>query len=159
MINKSFISLSIWILAFFVLQVSIVPLLCPAWLSPNLITIAAVFISVNFVSQTGLLIVFLLGLLLDLFSANFLGIWAASFVSVFLIFLLLAQNLFLESKVVILITTSLAAIAAELIAISATGVLFDQKWFGLFSIFANGIFSGVIALFIFPLLSRSLKDR
>jgi hypothetical protein len=58
-----------------------------------------------------------------------------------------------------LVTTTFATILAELIAVSTSGDIFKEHWFGFVSIFCSGLSSGLMALLIFPYLPRSLRDR
>lgn len=102
-------------LAAIALQGTLLKSLLPEYLMPNLILIIVVFLGLHEVSIFGLLLVFALGLLLDLSSGVLLGPWSGAFVVVFLLLALLAQHIFLDSLLTIVLGVFFASLVSDVI--------------------------------------------
>ena len=96
-------------------------------LAPNLLLSLAVFLAFFEASTFGCILVFVLGLQLDLSSGVLLGPWAGSFVAVFCLLASLSQRLFIESS----LAAALAVFASSLFSqIVYTVLTYDVRPFG-----------------------------
>lgn len=92
-----FISFLVFALLLFVMQTTLFALL-PAWLGrPDLIFLLIVFLAYRFDAIKGAVLVFFIGLLLDIFSGVFLGIYPTVYLLIFFIMKLLAKHIANES--------------------------------------------------------------
>jgi rod shape-determining protein MreD len=92
-----FISFLVFGLLLFVLQTTLFSLL-PAWLGrPDLIFLFIVFLAYRFDAIKGAVLVFFIGLLMDIFSGVFLGIYPTVYLLVFFVLMILSKHVANES--------------------------------------------------------------
>jgi rod shape-determining protein MreD len=92
-----FISFFVFGLLLFVMQTTLFSLL-PAWLGqPDLIFLFIVFLAFRFDVIKGAVLVFFIGLLMDLFSGVFLGIYPTIYLLVFFILMIVSKHIANES--------------------------------------------------------------
>lgn len=98
------------------LQGTILHSLLPAAAAPNLLLALVVFLAFYEPTVLGAVVVFILGVLLDMYSSPLLvGPWAAAYVTVFAAVALLSQRLFVESPWAAAISVLVASVASDLI--------------------------------------------
>lgn len=131
--------------------------LAPGAAAPNLIVILMVFLSFYDGRPTDALLAFLLGLMLDLGSLNLLGPWAGAYVAVFGVLVLFSRRIFIESPLVVFLTVFFAAVCCDFAQLGVLSLAYDGRAFtpaALSLAVWEGLLSGALAPFLFPLLRR-----
>jgi len=140
------------------LQGTLLRTFLPPIIIPNLMFILLIFLSFYAVSVSGALLVFLLGLMLDLFSGVLLGPWAASFMVVFIIISLLSQRLFVETFIASCLAVFVGSLICSLAYKTITyGLMFDGNSFVFFLV--EAFVTAVFAPFVFHGLRAVLLRR
>ena len=102
-------------LAAIAIQGALLTMMVPEYLVPNLVLILVVFLGFYDVRLSTLFLVFLLGLQFDLASGVLIGPWAGAFVVVFLLLAFMAQSIFIESVVSVVISVFVASLVSDFI--------------------------------------------
>jgi cell shape-determining protein MreD len=165
--NPAVLALKIIALSFLAvfLQGSVAPLVLPAQCCPNLMIILIVFIAFFFRGISALLSVFFLGLQFDLFTGTLLGPWAGAFSAVFLIIHILTPRLYVDSKMVVAITSAVASAASSIVYLmisrcAPTVKIPNVDWSTLAYTFSiEAIISGMCAPLMFSLILIFLGGR
>lgn len=97
------------------LQGTVLKAVLPDYLVPNFVLVLVVFLGFFEVRISSLFLAFLLGLELDLASGLLIGPWSGSFVVVFLLLALMAQRIFVESIVSVLVSIFFASLVSDLV--------------------------------------------
>ena len=97
-------------------QGTIMHALLPAAVTPNLLIVLVVFLAFYEATVFGTVLVFVLGVILDMYSSSLLvGPWAAAFVTVFGVLALLSQRIFVESFWAAVLSGLLASLLSDLV--------------------------------------------
>lgn len=127
-----------------------------AMIVPNLFLVLVAFLAFYEVSVFGAILVFVLGIELDVASGLLLGPWAASFVAVYGMLSSISQRVFIESGLAIFLGVLCSCLMATFIYLIIV-YQFEPSAGGLLSysmiLVAEAVFSAVLA----PLIFRGLK--
>jgi rod shape-determining protein MreD len=129
----------------------------PEYLVPQLVVLLVVFLAFYEASVAGSFLAFVLGLLLDLSSAEALGPWAGACVTVFGIFALLSQRLFIDSPLVAMVVSALAVMSVECLFLMIGVNSPEFSWFLARSVFWHSVVSALCAPVLFSLLGRRVR--
>lgn len=140
-----------------VLQGSVLKLMAPALVVPNLVLSLVVYLSFYSPTVSGALISFLLGTQLDLFcSRELLGPYAAALVVVFGCVASFSQRLFLESSLTVFVVTLVATVFTHIIVVIVT-----SQFISVASVvdmmFRYSIVEGFLTALFTPLVFKLLK--
>jgi rod shape-determining protein MreD len=104
------------------LQTTVLPLVVPTGLAPNLLLVLVVYLGVHQFGAWGALGAFVLGYFLDTFSGTVLGVHAFAFTAIYLGVHHVARVLWMEGGVPAAVITFAAACADALLVLALTGL-------------------------------------
>lgn len=159
---KRFIVFFILGLLFVFLQSAFLASFLPQFLIPNLILTLVVFLSFYETSVFGVVLAFLLGLQLDLYSASILGPWAGASVAVYGIFASLSQRIFIESVFSVFATVFAAVLINNFVYLIIVAEFKNTQtllWAILKGSPLQALISSLCALLVFRLLKRLTQER
>lgn len=137
-----------------ILQGVVLHSVLPAYLIPNFLLIAVVFLGFHEVSVFGVVLAFVCGLMFDLFSGVLIGPWSGSFVFVYALLALFAQRLFTRSRFTVMLSVFLANVIATALYFALL-YQFQSIEGRLFSIsLVESLSSSLAAPLVFSLLGR-----
>jgi len=154
--KKTFLILFLGLLAIFFMG-TVVKMVSPEWIAPNLIAVLLVYLAFYEVNVFGAVLSFLLGLELDLGSGLLLGPWAAACVLVYVILAFSSCRVFIESHLVVAFATFLGSILAAIIYQVIIFAVNDEVSYAFDTWFKAGFESlqaALVAPLIFKLLCR-----
>lgn len=123
-------------------------------LIPQFIVLVVVFLAFYEVSVVGAFLAFGLGILMDLASAQSLGPWAGACVTVYGVFVLLSQRLFIDSGPVAMAIASVSVAVAQLLYLSIEPTPPEFSWSLLGNVILSALCSGICAPILFSFLNR-----
>jgi rod shape-determining protein MreD len=143
------------------LQGTILKAILPDYLVPSFVLIIVVYLGFFEVRLSSLFLVFLLGLELDLASGLLVGPWSGAFVVVFLLLALLAQRIFVESIVSVLVAVFFASLTSDLVYFILIYRLEPAVYQVIFHSIVGAMVNSLFAPPVFILLRRVLirKDK
>jgi rod shape-determining protein MreD len=121
---------------------------------PQCIVVVVVFLAFYEISLVGASLAFVLGLLTDLAAGHSLGPWAGACVTVYGVFVLLSQRLFIDSGPVAMAVSALSVVLAQLLYLSIESNRPEFSLSLLAEILASAVCSGLCAPLVFALLAR-----
>lgn len=140
-------------------QGSVLKLIYPGIIVPNLLLIAVVYLSFFDVSISGALISFALGILADFGSGILLGPWAGAFVGVYGMLSALSQRFFIESPVPALVAVAMASILADLLYMLLMIEAKGSCGVGLSEVIIQSILTGLCAAPVLAILKKLFGTR
>ncbi len=117
-ILKKFILILFFSVLTLLIQGEILKPLLPIAFVPNIFFIGVIFFSFYEINIWGLLLTFLLGLILDVSSGEFLGPWSASFVIIYTVLTMCSGRIFIDTITSLLIISVISSVVCDLIYIA-----------------------------------------
>jgi rod shape-determining protein MreD len=127
------------------------------YLVPQLVMLLVVFLAFYEPTVAGSVLAFALGLLLDFASADALGPWAGACVTVFGVFALLSQRLFIDSPVVAMVVSALAVISVESLFLVIGVRSPSLSWVLAATTVSHALVTALFAPFLFASLGRYVR--
>jgi rod shape-determining protein MreD len=127
-----------------------------ACLIPQFVVIVVVFLAFYEISVVGAILAFGLGLLMDLAAGHSLGPWAGACVTVYGVFVLLSQRLFIDSGPGAVSVSAVSVALAQLLYLSIEPNHPELSWALWGGVVVSALCSGLCAPFVFAFLSRRL---
>lgn len=160
--RKILVILVLGLIAIFVQGTMLKSLAPGAIIVPNLFLVLVAFLAFYEVSVFGAILVFILGLELDVASNVLLGPWAASLVAVYGILSSVSQRVFVESTLAIFLGVLCACILATFVYLVIV-FQFQPRVGGLLSytltLLVEALFSAILAPLIFGALKAFFVGR
>ena len=135
------------------LQSAVLRLILPTWAVPNFLLIGTVFVAFHLPTARGSLIAFVLGLFVDISSAQLLGPNAGAFVAVFCVLAALSQRVFVQAPLTLAFTIFGSSIFGSLVYWLIT---FEFKDFG-GHFFLQLLGAAFVTALVSPLVIASLN--
>ncbi len=148
------ISLIMLTILLLVLQTAIFSNLFAGQYVPQLLAIVIMFLAFYWRTTGGLIFCWFLGLLLDFQIANLLGPSMIACVLVFLIFSTIANNLYISSQFVLVISGAVGSLLLIVIQQVIQSIFLDVGLSNLVALMKDALATALIAPLIFPILSR-----
>ena len=126
---------------------------------PNFLIILVVYLAFRETSALGAILVFLIGLELDIYSGKMLGPWAGAFTIVFAILALLSQRVFIESAFAAFCAVFVSSLVSTLVYISFVFNFYASGIQAISTALLEAFLSGLVAPFVFMFLDYVLKRR
>lgn len=124
------------------------------YLIPQFVVVVVVFLAFYEISLVGVLLAFALGLLTDLTAAHSLGPWAGACVTVYGLFVLLSQRLFIDSGPVAMAVSAVSVALTHLLYLSIESNRPEISLGLIGEIVISALCSGLCAPLVFALLAR-----
>lgn len=141
-------------LAAVLVQTTVLPVLVPPWMAPNLLLILVVHLGVHHAGAWGVAGAFALGYLLDTFSGTVLGVHAFAFTAVYLGVHLVARVLWMEGGAPAVLMVLLAAGAYAVLALGLAGLASGAAaWTGWRTSLLQAVAAAVVTLPVFRFLA------
>jgi rod shape-determining protein MreD len=156
---KRFVLVLVLGLLTLLIQGTVIRGLLPHFFVPNLIVILAVFLAFYESSILGCILVFLLGLMLDMSGGVVLGPWAGSMVFIFAVVAVLAQRIFVESPVAVMVTTSICALVANVVHAGLSYQVSRAEFASYGRVFGEAFVTALLCPLLFPLLRKLLAVK
>lgn len=142
-----------------ILQGTVLKPLLPAILVPNLLIVLVVLLAFHEVSVFGVILAFLLGLELDIYTGLLLGPWAGSFVAAYLVFSTFSQRLFLESAFAAGFIVALASVLSNLVYLILVFEFSPVRAAAFWEVLTEALVSGICAPPVVYVLRKFLKRK
>lgn len=152
-LRKIFIIAIIGLLGILV-QGTLLRTIFPVGYLPNFLVAVLVFLALAEVSVGGVLLAGFLGLLLDLFSSQFIGPWIGSFIIVYAVFALFSTRIYIGSMLIFSLAVAVAALLSSLVYLFMVLPYMEVYQSALLIALYESVLSGLVAPFVYLILKR-----
>lgn len=143
-------------------QASFVKVLWPLAPNLNLVLLLPVLLGVHCVTPGAAIVIFILGVMNDLFSGGIIGPWAVSYLVVFVANSIVSNRIYLKSVISVMAVVFLSALLAEASHVVLLARFAPLTWESMYSLFYGAVLVALISPFfmgLFRFLLRLNKEE